>query len=158
VLCLSDDGSLFDAALLAALGALASTTLPALALDAAGRAVAAESPAAAAPLCEARPLPVHSLPVALTCGLYQGHVLHDPSHEEEGLMQALLTFAVDDGGMLVHAHKPGGKAGASLKTLLHCVAAASRRQAEGARAFVAAGLVLSPRREKEPMQDEAMAT
>ena len=154
VYCLNDDGALLDTALLACLGALGTTVLPALWLTPQGRltalspqggagseAASSEAPPASL-LCPARPLALRSLPCALTVGLYRGHTLVDPSREEQALAQALVTCAVDAQGKLLALHKPGGEACASLKALLHCAAAAKLRHEDARRALLAAGVRL----------------
>ncbi len=167
VYCLDADGALFDCALLAAAAALASVSLPPLALapngklvavDAALGARAAPAPAAAAaaaaaaasvapqtalPGGHARRLALGPLPAALTVGLYKGHLLVDPCAEEEALMQSLVTVALDAAGTLFAVHKPGGGADAGERTLMRCVAAARLRHAELAKALAAVGVAAS---------------
>jgi len=143
VVCLSADGGLFDAALAAAVGALGRTALPAVWLGGDGR-VRAVGEEGAPPLAPARRLRLRSLPASLTVGLYRGHVLVDPSGEEEALMHSLVTACVDGQGGLLAVHKPGGPACASAKTLLRCIAAASMRHVDVARALAAAGVEVGP--------------
>jgi exosome complex component RRP43 len=153
VYCLDADGALFDAALLAAVAALADTRLPALTLrpedgrvvalapGAGVEAAAAEAAAAVAlPGGAARRLALGPLPGALTCGLYKGHLLVDPCAEEEALMQSMVSVTLDAHGTLFGVHKPGGVACASERTLMRCVAAARLRHAELTRALAAAGV------------------
>jgi exosome complex component RRP43 len=157
VYCLDADGGLFDAALLAAVAALADVRLPALTLrpedgrpvallrpgaaeEAAAAASASASAAAALPGGAARALALGPLPCALTCGLYKGHLLVDPCAEEEALMQSLVSVTLDADGTLFSVHKPGGLACASERTLMRCIAAARLRHAELARALAAAGV------------------
>ena len=150
VLC--DDGAVLDVALVAALGALGTTALPALYLSHTGRLQAVEGAAAGPPVdgqalaVTARQLALCSIPASLTCGLYGAHVLVDPSREEEALMQALVSccWCRPCGGAGVQApvlavHKAGGEACASVKTLLHCVASSQGRHGDVERALTAAG-------------------
>jgi exosome complex RNA-binding protein Rrp42 (RNase PH superfamily) len=67
-------------------------------------------------------------------------MLVDPTGDEEALMHALVTVACDDKGQLLALHKPGGPACTSVKTLLHCVAAATLRRVDVARALEGAGV------------------
>ena len=156
LVCLSRDGSLFDTALAAALGALARTVLPPVSLTPDGRVADTASLAEA---CGGSALPnapqgrlrLRSLPAALTCALYkmgEAHrVLCDPSAEEEELAHALVTVAVDEQGRLLDVHKPGSLAGkgnrgdCSVPTLLQCCAAATMRRVDVAKVFQAAGIV-----------------
>ena len=43
---------------------------------------------------------IDTVPLALTCALYRGHVLVDPTAEEEALAESLVTVVVDKGGKL----------------------------------------------------------
>ncbi len=113
---LSADGSLYDACLLAAVAALASLRLHAVTVDDSGRIRkagedgAVGNGAAAAAAAQQRPgsqqqgaAPPRSLrlgcqPVGLTCGVYRGQLLVDPTAEEEPLLDALLTATVDERG------------------------------------------------------------
>lgn len=104
------DGSLYDACLLAALATLASLRLHAVTVDDSGRihkasedGTAAEAGAAAAAAAQRGAAPQRGLqlgcqPVGLTCGVYRGQLLVDPTAEEEPLLDALLTATVDEQG------------------------------------------------------------
>lgn len=52
----------------------------------------------------------------------------DPDAEEEALMEAVVSVAMNEDGALVGVFKPGGTVEASETTLMHCVAAAKLRQ------------------------------
>lgn len=104
------DGSLYDACLLAALAALASLRLHVVTVDDSGRIrKAGEDGAGAAPppqqpgsqqqgAAPLRRLQLGCQPVSLTCGVYRGQLLVDPTAEEEPLLEALLTATVDERG------------------------------------------------------------
>ena len=153
VVVLCDDGAVLDVALVAALGALGTTALPALYLSHTGRLQALEGAGAAPPVdgqalaFTARQLALCSIPASLTCGLYDGHVLMDPSREEEALMRATVSCcwcrayggAAAAQSPVLAVHKAGGEACASVKTLLHCVASSQGRQGDVVRALAAAG-------------------
>ncbi|KAL4422267.1 hypothetical protein ABPG75_008464 [Micractinium tetrahymenae] len=143
---LDADGSLYDACLLAALATLASLRLHAVTVDDAGRIhKAGEDGAAAAPaaVAQQRPgsqqqgaaPPLRSLqldcqPVSLTCGVYRGQLLVDPTAEEEPLLEALLTATVDEQGDVLGFYKAGGSATASQQRVLECIEAAKMRGKE----------------------------
>lgn len=155
---LHDDGCVLDVALLAALGALGTTNLPALQLATNGRLQAVdkvEGEAAAPMACDARQLALRRVPAGVSCGLYKGHVLVDPTREEEALMQALVSccwceqaqHAGSNGDVgdsrskpLLAVHKAGGEAGASVKTLVQCIAASQQRHGDVVTALASAGV------------------
>ena len=107
------DGSLHDACLLAALAALSSLRLHAVTVDDTGRIQrAAEAEAAGQKQQrqqerqqegqqQLRRLDLGCQPVSLTCGIYRGRLLVDPTAEEEPLLEALLTATVDQAGAIL---------------------------------------------------------
>ena len=103
------DGSLHDACLLAALAALSSLRLHAVTVDDTGRIQrAAEAEAAGQKQQQQqegqqqlRRLDLGCQPVSLTCGIYRGRLLVDPTAEEEPLLEALLTATVDQAGAIL---------------------------------------------------------
>lgn len=139
---LDADGSLYDACLLAALATLASLRLHAVTVDDSGRihkasedGTAAEAGAAAAAAAQRGAAPQRGLqlgcqPVGLTCGVYRGQLLVDPTAEEEPLLDALLTATVDEQGDVLGFHKAGGSATASQQRVLECIEAAKMRGRE----------------------------
>ena len=139
--CLAADGALLDACLLAATAALADVQLPALALrpDGTLAAVSDESRAGEAELPggHARRLVLPPLPAALTCGLYRGQLLVDPTAEEEALLGGRVCVALTAEGTLLAVHKAGPER-ASEELLMRCVAAARLRHAELSGALAAA--------------------
>lgn len=132
--CLGADGALLDACLLAAAAALADVQLPALALRPDGSLAAVPAGPGAGeggelPGGAARRLVLPPLPAALTCGLYRGHLLADPTAEEEALLGGRVTVALTAEGTLLALHKAGPDR-ASEELLMRCVAAARLRHAE----------------------------
>ena len=103
------DGSLHDACLLAALAALSSLQLRAVSIDESGRVQTGaaaqqqqqqqqgERPAGQ----QERRLALSCEPVSLTCGLYRGRLLADPTAEEEPLLEAQATATVDESGAVL---------------------------------------------------------
>lgn len=105
------DGSLHDACLLAALAALSSLQLRAVSIDESGRVQTgaaaqqqqrqqqqqSERPAGQ----QERRLALSCQPVSLTCGLYRGRLLADPTAEEEPLLEAQATATVDESGAVL---------------------------------------------------------
>ncbi|KAK9834201.1 hypothetical protein WJX81_007772 [Elliptochloris bilobata] len=143
---LDADGGLYDAALLAALAALAALRLPhvdvddegkvvpagasdaAMVLeDADGQRLSAAGPAGPQPIAHLR---VGSLPTALTCALYNGQLIVDPDRDEEARAHALVAVTVDDRGRLLGVEKQGGRAAADAAALQSCIAAARVRHRE----------------------------
>jgi len=76
------DGNLFDAASLASLAALMTTTVPAENFE----------------LGEDYPLPIKEPPVSCTSVKFNGNVVTDPSLDEEETAEARLTVATDQNG------------------------------------------------------------
>jgi len=76
------DGNLFDAASLAAMAALLTTTVPAGRFE----------------LGEDYPLPIKEPPISCTSAKYNGAVVMDPSLDEEEIAEARLTVATDKNG------------------------------------------------------------
>lgn len=113
------DGSLQDACLLAALAALSSLRLHAVTVDEAGRiqkaaAAAAGTASGQQPAAgvqqqgqKFRRLELGCLPISLTCGLYHGRLLVDPTAEEEPQMEALLSATLDEGGAVLGKSRCG---------------------------------------------------
>ena len=106
------DGSLHDACLLAALAALSSLRLHAVTIDDTGRIQKAAGGEAAGQQQQRqqagqqqqqqlRRLDLGCQPVSLTCGIYRGRLLVDPTAEEEPLLEALLTATVDQAGAIL---------------------------------------------------------
>lgn len=50
-----------------------------------------------------RRLALSCLPVSLTCGLYRGRLLADPTAEEEPLLEAQATATLDESGAVLGA-------------------------------------------------------
>jgi exosome complex component RRP43 len=97
-------GSLMDACLLAAVAALLSTTLPAVHVTDEGNVErdSTEGPSAGAALApQGTPLALSCTPTALTCGVYGQHLIPDPDHEEEALMDATITTIINEHGQLL---------------------------------------------------------
>lgn len=100
VYVLDADGSLSDVCLLATLAALQALRLPALEPEGAGGAAVPaphdtpEGPAAPRALRLEPPL------TPLTCGIFGGALVVDPTAEEEALMDALVCLRVNGDGQL----------------------------------------------------------
>jgi exosome complex component RRP43 len=128
VYVLNAAGALLDAALLAAVAALRDCRLPAVHLTAEGNVERGADPdgeegddgSGGAAAMEAdgrgRPLALSAAPSCLTCGLYRGHVVVDPDHEEEALMGARVSVVVDGAGGLM-----GERAVVVVALMLCCV-------------------------------------
>mmetsp|Transcript_3800 Transcript_3800/g.13096 ORF Transcript_3800/g.13096 Transcript_3800/m.13096 type:complete len:288 (+) Transcript_3800:260-1123(+) len=125
---LSVGGELTDAAVVAAAAALLDASLPAVDLDDAGGA----APDAAAPRAR---LVVSRVPAPLTVGLFDGVLLSDPTPEELGVCDAVVTAAADERGEECGLRKAGrGDLGA--EGLAEC-----RRRARAWAAVVAEAVV-----------------
>ncbi|KAK3248413.1 hypothetical protein CYMTET_42120 [Cymbomonas tetramitiformis] len=140
IFCLDADGNIFDAALLAAVAALSDVTLPAVTVLEDGRVTADTAAVAEAQanakdamqtgeenakgtqiLTSQRQLSLKCVPIGLTCGLNQGHLIADPCAEESGLLDTTITVILNESGELVSVYKPGGNVGASDAILMDCI-------------------------------------
>ncbi|GAB5036358.1 exosome complex component rrp43-like [Nannochloropsis oceanica] len=125
--CLSHEGSLGDACILAAASALADVQLPATALDKDEEVVIlSDTPP--------RPLEMTRFPVPLTIGLHSDKFLCDLSLTEEERMPTQMTLVLDaENGHLCSAQKAGGASMAS-EQLARAFALCSARQKQVTRA------------------------
>mmetsp|Transcript_11558 Transcript_11558/g.29537 ORF Transcript_11558/g.29537 Transcript_11558/m.29537 type:complete len:291 (+) Transcript_11558:267-1139(+) len=124
---LNADGGLLDAALIAAVSALAGLQLPEVAVTKDGAVVPPLTVRAGeGEVLPAQQLQLRSTPLALTCGLRKGQLIADPSSEEEQLMECTITVALDAQGNLAGVYKPGGDPVADT-TMAECIQAAMLR-------------------------------
>ncbi|KAL5467327.1 hypothetical protein EMCRGX_G031540 [Ephydatia muelleri] len=98
VVCLCADGCVQDAAVMAMSAALADTVLPAVSVQD-GKPVVT--------LQQRRRLSIQSLPVSITYGFFNKHVLVDPTAEEEALCTGLLSLTVLSDGKIAGMSKRG---------------------------------------------------
>lgn len=141
VYCLEHDGSVFDAALLAAVAALRDLAIPAASVSRDGRTCCRAADADAAPAAPGEAddrLAVHPhaalslrrVPLSLTCGSFDGAFLADPTADEEAQLDAVATVAVDERGNVLGFFKPGGESPLSAEAMRMLVGAAGMRHAE----------------------------
>lgn len=115
-------GSVLDAALLAALAALASTRLPSVKVNEQGKVVSDSQQQ-----LQADRLQLLAMPVSVTSGTFMGKLLVDPTAEEEPLLENNITMIVDSNGKLI-AGRPS--------LLLSVLAIARSRRCQIATAWV----------------------
>ncbi|WCJ33467.1 Exosome complex component Rrp42 [Euphorbia peplus] len=136
IYCLDADGSLFDAALFAAVAALSHLQIPIVSLNDDGRIVTMseedqEGKSEKNPVNkEKRKLMLKSLPFSLTSILYKNYILADPTAEEESIMETLVTVVLDSSSRLVSFYKPGGSVLAYTSAVQDCVALTRQRVKE----------------------------
>ena len=158
VYCIDHSGSVFDAALLAAVAALRDLAIPAAAVSRDGRsccrvagtagridgAMDSDTSRDVDMLREninnddddshvVHPhgaLSLKRVPLSLTCGTFDGGFLADPTADEEAQLDACVTVAVDDQGNVLGFFKPGGEFALNSETMQMFVGAASMRHAE----------------------------
>eukprot|EP01102_Stenamoeba_stenopodia_P021889 TRINITY_DN893_c0_g6_i1.p1 TRINITY_DN893_c0_g6~~TRINITY_DN893_c0_g6_i1.p1 ORF type:complete len:302 (-),score=93.33 TRINITY_DN893_c0_g6_i1:261-1097(-) len=117
--CLDYDGNLFDASLLALLAALQNVRLP--------KAKITEDELDVQIIEErVTPLKLKDLPVALTFASIDGHIIADPTSEEENFATTNFTLVYNNKGQLFSAFKPGGTP-ISDQHLLECSLLAQKR-------------------------------
>ncbi|XP_076333895.1 exosome complex component RRP43-like isoform X2 [Tachypleus tridentatus] len=102
IICLEYEGNVIDAAVLAMLAALRNTKLPKVTVNNDSGEIEVSE------VCQV--LPVKSQPVTTTFVYQQegGHVIVDPSFEEEYGAGGILSIALQEDGSLAKVHKPGG--------------------------------------------------
>ncbi|GAA6048109.1 hypothetical protein JCM3770_000195 [Rhodotorula araucariae] len=140
VVCLNFDGGVFDAAVLAAVGALRSLTFPEAALDPDSNEVVCEQ------VTDARPglrIPPVSEPYSVSFGVFHGTLLPDPTLFEAELCSTVLTVvlgAAPDGSFakapLLHVYQAGAPLESARETVKECLRLA-RRRADDLRRIVA---------------------
>ncbi|KAL9973051.1 hypothetical protein ACROYT_G019459 [Oculina patagonica] len=102
IMCLSYDGNITDASLIAAVAALQNTHLHSVKID--------EETQTPVP-SEKREVPLNLRvnPVAATFGVFDDTVLFaDPTDEEENLVTGAVTLVITDDDKIAAVHKPGG--------------------------------------------------
>lgn len=139
VYCLDSDGSLLDAALLAAVAALAHLRIPDVSVTDDGKVIpsgrstqemAGEEAMDSVKYVQGRRLKLTRIPVALTCALHQKYLLADPTAEEEAILNTTVTVITDFSGNLISFYKPGGEVLASTSTVQDCLALTRQRVKE----------------------------
>ncbi|KAL3623750.1 hypothetical protein CASFOL_032566 [Castilleja foliolosa] len=137
IYCLDADGSLFDAALLSAVGAFTHLQIPIVSVNDDGRIVLISegknggSKKKKEPVNEEkRKLELKSVPFSLTCVLHKEYILADPTSEEESIMETFLTVVLDSSFQLVSFNKPGGPGLAHTSAMQDCVTLARKRVKE----------------------------
>ena len=121
--------SLDDAALLAAVAALASFELPAVDVDAADGQVYVNDGAESRAMDIGTLRNVPTLPLSFTFGLLGSHLIADPTASEEVLLSAKVGIVLDGYSGNVLATVKTGKAPLSLDAIAQCVAVAQERAA-----------------------------
>ncbi|MQL74819.1 hypothetical protein Taro_007176, partial [Colocasia esculenta] len=136
IYCLNADGSLFDAALLSAVAAIAHLHIPLVSLNDDGRVIAVPGENFKGKTTkevvnkDKRKLRLINIPFSLTCLLHKKHILADPTAEEESIMDAPVTVVLDSAGRLVSIYKSGGSVLAYTSTLKDCLSLTRKRVRE----------------------------
>ncbi|RMX49758.1 hypothetical protein pdam_00019763 [Pocillopora damicornis] len=102
IMCLSYDGNITDACLIAAIAALLNTHLHSVTID--------EETQTPLPSEEREVLlNLRAHPVSATLGVFDDTVLFaDPTDEEENLVTGIVTVVITDDDKIAAVHKPGG--------------------------------------------------
>lgn len=104
LVCLSYDGNLNDAIIMALSAALGNTTIPVIEYDDSNGTVKYEK----------TPFPRKSLPinkrlVSSTFSQFEStHIITDPTLKEEQITAGEMTIVTDENGVMCHLHRPGG--------------------------------------------------
>lgn len=105
-------GNITDASMMASMLALATAKIPGLVKTETGYRVDNTK--------QTGPLPINTLVVTVTMGIYGDTIVVDPSLEEEAVLDSFLTIAVDEAGRICGVQKRGMK-GFSRNTLENAV-------------------------------------
>jgi exosome complex component RRP42 len=97
VYILNHDGNLIDAAALAAMAALMNTKMPNFEIKDGELKIKQGY----------TPLPVKGHPITVTTGKISGHLISDPTAEEEQVMDSRITFATKEDGKICAIQKGG---------------------------------------------------
>jgi len=108
---LDHDGNLIDASGLAAVAALATAKLPKAELSPTGNVVLSD---------ERIPLPIQKLPVFVTFAKIDDVLIVDPCYEEELVMDARITFSLDEEGK-IYAIQKGRSGGFKPEEIKHAI-------------------------------------
>lgn len=100
ILCLSFDGNLTDAALLATAAALLTLKLPPTVLGENGELAIIEG--------DGIPLPIYHVPIPLSFGIFDGVILTDLTKLEESLVATQITIVQSIDGIVCAVRKAGG--------------------------------------------------
>ncbi|KAK1278843.1 hypothetical protein QJS04_geneDACA023692 [Acorus gramineus] len=135
IYCLNADGSLFDAALFAAVAAFSHLEIPLVSLSEGGRVITVsgenlDNTAKELVNKDKRKLTLHSIPFSLTCVLHKNYILADPTAEEESIMETLLTVVLDSSSQLISLYKPGGSVLAFKTMVQDCISYTRKRVKE----------------------------
>ncbi|OQR93029.1 exosome complex exonuclease RRP43 [Achlya hypogyna] len=123
VLFLDHDGNALDTAFLAAMMALRDLRFPAIT-------VSSDFIVSLAPEGEdGLPFPVHQSIVPTTFGMYKGHLLVDPTAQEEDVLEGTTTVLYNTDGEFCGVYKSGGSVIAG-ETLTRCMKLARARTLE----------------------------
>lgn len=121
-------GGLMDAALLAAVACLANMQLPHVTVSEQGAVVSATD---SDPQLPHDKLQLHSLPLSVTCGVFDSKLLVDPTSEEEALLSSTINTIIDAEGKLICGPSvSGGRQGADLSVICQCIEVARIRHKE----------------------------
>jgi len=106
---INDDGNLIDAAALASVIALSNTMLPKLEKDKVKYGELTKTK-----------LPLKSLPITCTLAKLDGNIIIDPNREEESLIEARLSIAVNEKGEM-NAMQFGGNSALTVEEIMKMV-------------------------------------
>ena len=120
VTCFSHDGNLTDAALIAATAALQDVHIPELVLNESGH-------FCSDPSRVPRPLRLSKLAVPLTCGVFDGAVMVDPTDEEERVTSVVTVVRDAITNEICTVVKSGGAPVLAPAVLAVCFELASQR-------------------------------
>ncbi|RUS34351.1 ribosomal protein S5 domain 2-type protein [Jimgerdemannia flammicorona] len=120
VLCLSYDGNVLDASLLALVSALLDLQLPKVTYSEGIVRALADEPVTR--------LTLYRIPVSTTLSLLAKRLLSDPSDAEESLADEQVTVTIDERGRLCHIWKVGGGSNTATPDVLkECIQRARAR-------------------------------
>eukprot|EP01023_Acetabularia_acetabulum_P067952 TRINITY_DN9502_c0_g1_i1.p1 TRINITY_DN9502_c0_g1~~TRINITY_DN9502_c0_g1_i1.p1 ORF type:complete len:266 (+),score=35.91 TRINITY_DN9502_c0_g1_i1:105-902(+) len=120
---LDNDGSVFDAALLAAVAAVKTLKIPQVNFHGAGQIQLQEQ-------SDKKSLQLGYNPIGLTCGLFQEKLVTDPNRHEESLMEQIVNLVTDENKNMIGIFMEGGSTMLDVRNFNYCIQLAEARYTE----------------------------
>ncbi|CAM9807259.1 unnamed protein product [Chrysoparadoxa australica] len=114
IICLGYDGNVADAAMIATVACLKSLSLPETIINdknevlLVGGSNRSNSSNSSSRKGSGTPLRLNHLPLPFTCGLFGTSIVADPTLQEEGLLDSVVTVVQAEDGQICGVYKPGG--------------------------------------------------
>eukprot|EP01024_Parvocaulis_polyphysoides_P068222 TRINITY_DN8280_c0_g3_i1.p1 TRINITY_DN8280_c0_g3~~TRINITY_DN8280_c0_g3_i1.p1 ORF type:complete len:384 (+),score=12.09 TRINITY_DN8280_c0_g3_i1:363-1514(+) len=120
---IDNDGSVFDAALLACVAAIKTLKIPQVNFHGAGQIELQEQQ-------ERKILEIGYIPIGLTCGLFQDNLVADPTLYEEKFLEQVVNLAMDEDKNILGIFMEGGSCLLDVRNFNFCIQLLETRYAE----------------------------